>query len=166
MQKVLITGGAGFIGSHLTKILCAKGYSVIILDNLSPQIHGDSAQVPKWIDDLNVEFHNGCITQKADIEIALENVDIIVHLAAETGTGQPMYEIERYNQVNSQGTALLLDIVANSENHNIKQILLASSRSVYGEGAYSCPSCADNIRQCPDSRTPEALANELWDPLV
>jgi dTDP-L-rhamnose 4-epimerase len=165
MQKVLITGGAGFIGSHLTKILCAKGYSVIILDNLSPQIHGDSAQAPKWIDELNVEFHNGCITRKADIEIALENVDIIVHLAAETGTGQSMYEIERYNQVNSQGTALLLDIIANSENHNIKQILLASSRSVYGEGAYSCPSCADNIRQCPDSRTPEALANELWDPL-
>jgi len=165
MQKVLITGGAGFIGSHLTKILCAKGYSVIILDNLSPQIHGDSAQAPKWIDELNVEFHNGCITQRADIEIALENVDIIVHLAAETGTGQSMYEIERYNQVNSQGTALLLDIIANSENHNIKQILLASSRSVYGEGAYSCPSCADNIRQCPDSRTPEALANELWDPL-
>jgi len=165
MQKVLITGGAGFIGSHLTKILCAKGYSVIILDNLSPQIHGDSAQAPKWIDELNVKFHNGCITQRADIEIALENVDIIVHLAAETGTGQSMYEIERYNQVNSQGTALLLDIIANSENHNIKQILLASSRSVYGEGAYSCPSCADNIRQCPDSRTPEALANELWDPL-
>jgi dTDP-L-rhamnose 4-epimerase len=165
MQKVLITGGAGFIGSHLTKILRAKGYAVIILDNLSPQIHGDSAHAPEWMEALNVEFHKGCITQKSDIETVLQNVDIIVHLAAETGTGQSMYEIERYNQVNSQGTALLLDIIANSTNHNIKRIMLASSRSVYGEGAYTCPTCADDIRQCPDSRTAQALANELWDPL-
>jgi dTDP-L-rhamnose 4-epimerase len=165
MQQVLITGGAGFIGSHLTKILCSKGYSVRILDNLSPQIHGDAAQAPEWMDTLNVEFHKGCITKRRDIEVALDNIDIIVHLAAETGTGQSMYEIEKYNQVNSQGTALLLDIIANSKNHNVKRVLLASSRSVYGEGAYTCPTCADNIRQCPDSRTPQALANELWDPL-
>jgi dTDP-L-rhamnose 4-epimerase len=164
MQRVLITGGAGFIGSHLTKILCSKGYAVSILDNLSPQIHGDSAQAPEWMDTLKVEFHKGCITKRIDIEVALKNIDIIVHLAAETGTGQSMYEIEKYNQVNSQGTALLLDIVTNSKTHNVKRILLASSRSVYGEGAYNCHPCGEKI-QYPDARSPSDLASNKWDPV-
>ncbi|MEP0177287.1 MAG: NAD-dependent epimerase/dehydratase family protein [Paraglaciecola sp.] len=165
MQHVLITGGAGFIGSHLTKELCSKGYSVRILDNLSPQIHGDSAQIPEWVDDLSVEFHRGCITNRADVKNALEDIDIVIHLAAETGTGQSMYEIQKYNDVNSQGTAVLLDIIANKETKSVKRILLASSRSVYGEGAYTCSNCADKTRQCPDSRTAQVLAEEKWDPL-
>jgi dTDP-L-rhamnose 4-epimerase len=162
MKKILVTGGAGFIGSHLCPILINSGFSIVILDNLSPQIHGKMATPPSWIEELNCTFIFGSVTNRKDLEIALEDVDGIVHLAAETGTGQSMYEIEKYNQVNSQATALLLDIITNNDQLNIKRILLASSRSVYGEGAYECRSCADNQRIFPKPRTPEALTAEKW----
>jgi dTDP-L-rhamnose 4-epimerase len=137
-KRILITGGAGFIGSNLTLKLINKGYSITILDNLSPQIHGDdpdnSSPLYKSIKD-KVYFIKGTVTSKQDWEKVIKGQDIIVHLAAETGTGQSMYEIHKYVDVNVNGTAIMLDILANQQ-HNVKKVIIASSRSIYGEGKY------------------------------
>lgn len=165
MNKVLITGGAGFIGSHLTRHLLATGATVRILDSLSPQIHGSVPHGLDWLLDGGVDFMRGSVIDRRDLEAALDGVSHIVHLAAETGTGQSMYEIARYNQVNSQGTALLFDVLANSP-HGVQRIVLASSRSVYGEGTYACESCgAKDERQYPRARTSQQLANHQWEPI-
>ena len=138
MKNILITGGAGFIGSHLTVKLVSKGYNITILDNLSKQIHGENQDSVLYnsIKDKTT-FILGDICSKSDWEKALKGQDAVIHLAAETGTGQSMYEITRYNEVNIIGTAHLLNILANQE-HTIKKILVASSRSIYGEGKYLC----------------------------
>ncbi len=138
MKNILITGGAGFIGSNLTLKLIQKGYNVTVLDNLSPQIHGEDAENKSvlFLSIKNkVKFIKGCVTQKKDWQIALEGQDAIIHLAAETGTGQSMYEIEKYTNVNIGGTSIMLDILANTQ-HSIQKIIIASSRSIYGEGKY------------------------------
>lgn len=159
MTKLLITGGAGFIGTQLTRLALAEGHSVRILDNLSEQIHGQDAQFEP---PAGVEFQRGDVASRADVESALQGIDTIVHLAAETGTGQSMYEIERYYRVNVQGTALLFDILANQA-HSVRNVVLASSRSVYGEGAYLCYACDPaGARRFPDSRTPERLETRQW----
>jgi dTDP-L-rhamnose 4-epimerase len=138
MKNILITGGAGFIGSNLALKLLNKGYKVTVLDNLSPQIHGDNPQqsspLYKSIED-KVTFIKGTVTSKQDWLTALEGQDIIVHYAAETGTGQSMYEIQKYVDVNVNGTAIMLDLLANT-NHQVKKVVVASSRSIYGEGKY------------------------------
>jgi dTDP-L-rhamnose 4-epimerase len=137
-KNILITGGAGFIGSNLALKLIEKGYSITVLDNLSKQIHGSN---PKLTSPLyqsivdKVNFIEGTVTSADDLKRAIENQDMIVNLAAETGTGQSMYQIWHYTNVNIGGTALLLDILANSK-HNVKKIIIASSRSIYGEGKY------------------------------
>ncbi|MCW2411749.1 MULTISPECIES: NAD-dependent epimerase/dehydratase family protein [unclassified Sphingobium] len=160
-QRILITGGAGFIGSHLTRLALEAGRTVRVLDNLSPQIHGDNAvfeAVP------GVDFIKGDVTVREDLERALAGISTVVHLAAETGTGQSMYEIERYYRTNVQGTALLFDVLANSA-HDVDNIVLASSRSVYGEGAYLCHACELEGRRCfPKSRSPDELARHEWAP--
>lgn len=135
-RNILITGGAGFIGSNLALKLIEKGYSVTVLDNLSPQIHGEYSPLYKSIKD-KVNFIKGTVLSYGDWKKALEGVDIVVHLAAETGTGQSMYEIEKYTDVNIKGTSIFLDILAN-EKHSIKKMIIASSRSIYGEGKYKC----------------------------
>lgn len=138
MKNILITGGAGFIGSHLSLHLIQKGYSITVLDNLHTQIHGANPDEtsPLFQSIKNkVRFIKGDVTNKEDWKTALENQHIIVHLAAETGTGQSMYEIERYTQVNVIGTSILLDLLTNS-NHTIEKIVVASSRAIYGEGKY------------------------------
>lgn len=162
MANILITGGAGFIGGHLTRLARAAGHEVRLLDNLSPQIHGDN---PSFASPPGVEFVRGDVTCRADLEQALHDIDSVVHLAAETGTGQSMYEIDRYYRVNVQGTAVLLDILANQA-HSVRNIVLASSRSVYGEGAYLCRACdADGGKRCfPGTRTAEQLAAHDWNP--
>jgi dTDP-L-rhamnose 4-epimerase len=138
MKNILITGGAGFIGSNLALKLINSGYTVTVLDNLSSQIHGDKPELtsPLYnsIKDI-VKFIHGSVTSRSDWESALNDQDIVVHFAAETGTGQSMYSIEKYCDVNIQGTAIMLDILANNPS-NIKKIVLASSRSIYGEGKY------------------------------
>ena len=121
-MNILITGGAGFIGSNLALKLIEKGHLLTVLDNLSKQIHGDD---PK----------NTSPLFKSDLEKAINNQDVIVHLAAETGTGQSMYQIQHYIDVNIGGTALMLDILTNTS-HNVKKVVIASSRSIYGEGKY------------------------------
>ncbi|QKJ31468.1 NAD-dependent epimerase/dehydratase family protein [Mucilaginibacter mali] len=138
MKNILITGGAGFIGSNLALRLLSKGYSVRILDNLSPQIHGTNPEKtsPLFISIKDkLEFIKGSVTVKADWEKAIAGQDVIVHFAAETGTGQSMYEIERYTEVNIQGTAIMLDMLVNTPN-NVNKVVIASSRSIYGEGKY------------------------------
>ena len=113
MKNILITGGAGFIGSNLDLKLVRKGYEVTVLDSLSPQIHGDrpekTSPLFQSIRD-KVRFINGTVTSREDWMKVIEGQDAIIHLAAETGTGQSMYEIERYVDVNIGGTALMLDI--------------------------------------------------------
>lgn len=138
MKNILVTGGAGFIGSNLALKLIEKGYNVTVLDNLSPQIHGEN---PEYTSPLyqsvkdNVKFIKGSVTSREDWMKALEDVECVVHLAAETGTGQSMYEIEKYVGVNIGGTALLLDILTNTK-HNVRKVVVAESRAIYGEGRY------------------------------
>lgn len=138
MKNILITGGAGFIGSNLACQLIKKGYNITVLDNLSPQIHGEnpaeSSPLFRSIKD-KVNFIYGTVTSKDNWETALKDQDVIVHYAAETGTGQSMYEIQKYVDVNINGTAIMLDILANQE-HSVKKVVVASSRSIYGEGKY------------------------------
>ena len=161
MGLILISGGAGFIGTHLTRHALDAGKRVRILDNLSPQVHGPDASLTP---PEGAEFFRGDVTVRADWERALEGVDTVIHLAAETGTGQSMYEIDRYYRVNVQGTALLFDILANSS-HGVANVILSSSRSVYGEGAYVCSACSPSGRRCyPLPRSPKQLAEHDWSP--
>lgn len=140
MKNILITGGAGFIGSNLALRLIDKGYNVTVLDNLSEQIHGKNPEIDSPLFQSiadKVIFIKGEVTVREDWKKAIDNQDAIIHLAAETGTGQSMYEIERYVKVNIGGTALMLDLLANSK-HNVKKVIVASSRAIYGEGKYFC----------------------------
>lgn len=138
MKNILITGGAGFIGSNLALKLISKGYNVTVLDNLSPQIHGIN---PKQTSPLflsikdKVKFIEGTVTNAEDWKKALEGQDAVVHYAAETGTGQSMYEVQKYVEVNVNGTSLMLDLLVNGD-YSIKKVIIASSRSIYGEGKY------------------------------
>lgn len=145
MKKVLITGGAGFIGSNIALKLIAKGYSVTVLDSLSKQIHGNNPDETSPLYNNvkgKVNFILGDVNSREDLTKALDGVNYVIHLAAETGTGQSMYEIEKYVNTNIGGTALLLDILTNTQ-HNVKRVVVAESRAIYGEGKYHCPKCGD-----------------------
>jgi dTDP-L-rhamnose 4-epimerase len=159
MARILITGGAGFIGTHVARMALAAGHEVTLLDNLSPQVHDPAV---RYQPPSGAIFRRGDVTKREDFEASLEGIDTIIHLAAETGTGQSMYEIERYYAVNVQATALFFDILANQA-HSVGNIVLASSRSVYGEGAYLCRECAaDGARRFPRARSPRQLQAHQW----
>ncbi len=137
MKNVLISGGAGFIGSRLCEKLFERGYKVTILDNLSTQIHGDNdSSLLEKIKDKCI-FIKGDVRNKSDWIKAIKNQDFIIHLAAETGTGQSMYDISNYTEVNVLGTAKMLEALSETRS-KVKKIILASSRAVYGEGKYMC----------------------------
>lgn len=157
MINILITGGAGFIGSNLALKLIARGYKVTILDSLSKQIHGDlpeeTSPLYQSVKD-KVTFIRGSVTSREDWLKALEGQEAVIHLAAETGTGQSMYEIEKYVDTNIGGTALLLDILTNTK-HTIKRVLVAESRAIYGEGKYYCENCGNVY---PTDRRDEDMA--------
>ncbi|WP_454937009.1 NAD-dependent epimerase/dehydratase family protein [Capnocytophaga leadbetteri] len=138
MEKILITGGAGFIGSNLALALLKRGHQVTVLDNLSEQIHGKNPEEtsPLYLSIKDkVRFIKGTVACRETLQKAIADNTIIVHLAAETGTGQSMYEIQHYTDVNIGATALLLDILTN-EKHLVKKVVVASSRAIYGEGKY------------------------------
>lgn len=139
-MKVLITGGAGFIGSALAIALVGRGDEVTVLDNFSPQIHGDDPKRSELVRRLpaSVRILEGDVRVREDWLRALQGQEVVVHLAAETGTGQSMYEIDRYVDVNIRGTSLLLDILARKESgsESVRRLVVASSRSIYGEGKY------------------------------
>lgn len=162
MAKILITGGAGFIGSNLALELNSRGHEVTVLDNLSEQIHGNEPEKKSKLF-LNIKdkvtFIKGSVTDIDTCRVALENQTILVHFAAETGTGQSMYEIEKYCNVNIIGTANLLQIIANEEN-SIEKVIIASSRSIYGEGAYENET---GEKQYPKHRSLKDMENGNYD---
>lgn len=139
MERILITGGAGFIGSRLSLCLVEQGYEVTVLDNLSKQIHSDAPEQSFLYNSIKdkVSFIHGDVRSLSDWQKAIDGNDVIVHLAAETGTGQSMYQIDKYVEVNCGGTAKMLDVLANSQ-HNVRKVIVASSRAIYGEGKYLC----------------------------
>ena len=160
MKNILITGGAGFIGSNLTIKLVSLGYNVTILDNLSRQIHEEDSPFYQSVKEIS-NFIKGDVRNKLDWDKALDGQDAVIHLASETGTGQSMYEIERYNDVNILGTANLLDFLTNKE-HTIKKLIIASSRSIYGEGKYFCKN--DGVVY-PNQREDKNMSKEKFNPL-
>jgi len=130
--RILITGGAGFIGSHLADELLEHGYRVRALDNLAEQVHGPAAARPGYLHP-DVELVRGDVRDPAAVRAALDDVDAVFHFAAVVGVGQSMYEIARYTDVNNLGTAVLLEALAEKP---VRRLLVASSMSVYGEGLY------------------------------
>lgn len=161
VKTCLITGGLGFIGLNVTRDLIHYGWNVTLLDNLSPQIHGEVPCIgDPVLESPRVEVLRGDVRDAALLKTALLRADAVIHLAAETGTAQSMYQVAHYNAVNSQATALLMDILAN-EPHSIRKIVLASSRAIYGEGAYRC---GEHGAVFPYPRTLKEFQAGLWDP--
>ncbi len=159
MKNILITGGAGFIGSRLCERLFEKDYNITVLDNLSPQIHeNDESTLYRKIKG-KCKFINGDVRSKKDWQKALKGQEIVVHFASETGTGQSMYELEKYNDVNIKGTSNMLEVLSTS-NHSIKKIILSSSRSVYGEGKYKSK---NQLIQYPKSRKINDLEKGIFN---
>ena len=158
-QRVLITGGAGFIGSHLTDHLLNEGYPVRILDSLEPQVH-PSGKRPDYLS-KEAELIIGSIEDRKSLVAALEGCDSIIHLASIVGVGQSMYEIERYTKANVLGTASLLQTLVDGKRRPSK-LIVASSMSLYGEGQYRCASCEKD--RTPALRPIEQLEKRDWEP--
>jgi dTDP-L-rhamnose 4-epimerase len=134
-NQILITGGAGFIGSHLADALLARGHRVRALDNLSPQVHGGDSARPDYLN-KEIELVCGDVRDPETMRRALRGVDVVYHLAAAVGVGQSMYEIAQYTATNNLGTAVLLEALAAKP---VAQLIVASSMSIYGEGLYRSP---------------------------
>ena len=160
-MRVLVTGGAGFIGSWLVDALIKNGYAVTVIDNLSPAIHGALPRLEvEWLHSGAAEFVRADIRDAAVMDGILARVDAVVHLAAETGTGQSMYQISHYYDVNQQATAALFEAVGTRHRH-VKRIILASSRSIYGEGAYEL----DGRVITAKPRTVERMRSARFEPV-
>lgn len=159
MERILITGGAGFIGSWTVDKLIEKGYKVTILDNLEPQVH---KTFPNYLN-KEAEFVKGDVTNPEDWKKVLESCDAIIHLAAMVGVGQGQYEPERYMRVNNYGTALMYKILINMKKDNKtlpEKIIVASSKATYGEGAYVCE---EHGEVYPKLRSLENLERKDWE---
>ncbi|TFD55126.1 NAD-dependent epimerase/dehydratase family protein [Cryobacterium frigoriphilum] len=156
-MKILVTGGAGFIGSHVVDILLGQGHEVRVYDKLVEQVH--SGNGPRYVSE-DAEFIYGEMNDAEGLTTALKGVDQIVHLAAEVGVGQSMYEISRYVDANTGGTARLLDVIVNSK-HEVSKIVVASSMSIYGEGSYWC---AEHGAIAPRLRSEAQLRERRWEP--
>ncbi|VWX63238.1 NAD-dependent epimerase/dehydratase [Burkholderiales bacterium 8X] len=155
-QHVLITGGAGFIGSHLADELLAKGYRVRVLDNLAPQVHGEDARRPDYLDP-QVELLIGDVCDPAAVRNALRGIDAVYHFASAVGVGQSMYEVVHYTRVNNIGTAVLLEALIEKP---VEQLVVASSMSLYGEGLYRNPAGETRI---VGERSLEQLKRGEWE---
>lgn len=154
--NILVTGGAGFIGSHLVDALIEKGHQVRILDSLVSQVHEDG--LPEHLNP-SAEFVRGDVCDPTIVEKALEDVNVVFHEAAEVGVGQSMYEVQRYVRANDLGTAVLLENII-KRRHKIKKLIVASSMSIYGEGAYRCAACG---RVYPQLREDVQLLDRRWE---
>jgi dTDP-L-rhamnose 4-epimerase len=154
--RILITGGAGFIGSHLTDRLLEQGYRVRILDMLAPQVHGKSLRPPTYLS-LEAEFMRGDIRDPDAAEKALKGVNAVFHFAATVGVGQSMYQIRHYSDVNAIGTAVLLEALAH---HPVERLVVASSMSIYGEGLYKT-SNGETVETA--ARSLSQLKSRQWD---
>jgi len=161
-MRVLITGGAGFIGSHLADRLLAEGHEVRALDNLDPQVHAVGGR-PDYLDG-EVELQVGDVRDHEAVGRALDGVDAVVHFAAAVGVGQSMYEIERYTSINSIGAAVLLEETV-ERRERIRKLLVASSMSIYGEGQYRNPQTGES-GLAPGIRPESQLAARDWNVLA
>jgi dTDP-L-rhamnose 4-epimerase len=157
-KKVLVTGGAGFIGSHLGDALLRRGHSVRIYDNLTPQVH--PAGLPDYLA-RDIEIVRGDMRHTDRLREAVRNVDVIFHLAAAVGVAQSMYEIAHYIGVNTQGTANLLQVLLDTR-IKVEKLIVASSMSIYGEGRYLCAACGE---VAPPVRSQQQLLRKEWDTL-
>ena len=157
-KRVLITGGAGFVGSHTADALLAAGHQVRILDNLTSQVHpnGQFSYIPK-----DVEFMRGDMRNQSQVEKAIEGMDVIFHLAAAVGVGQSMYQIADYTATNNLGTANLLQAIVDTRMQPEK-IVVASSMSIYGEGKYVCSECGE---VAPAPRPLQQMKEKKWETL-
>jgi dTDP-L-rhamnose 4-epimerase len=160
-MKILVTGGAGFIGSYLSEKLKQRGDTVKILDNFHPQIHGLTPNLSvKWLQDC--ELFRGSVEDLDLLQKAAKDADRVVHLAAETGTGQSMHEVRRYGDVNLTGTVNLCHLIANGKLPNLKSVVVASSRAIYGEGKYHCETHGTVY---PQPRERDRLQKGLFEPI-
>jgi dTDP-L-rhamnose 4-epimerase len=155
---ILVTGGAGFVGSHLVDALLGAGHRVRVLDSLDPQVHGDGVRQPEYLH-AGAELMVGDVRDRTAVARALEGVDVVFHQAAAVGVGQSMYEIERYVSVNSVGAAVLLEGVVERRGQ-IRKMIVASSMSIYGEGAYET---AAGERVHPGLRSEDDLAARRFE---
>src|SRR5262245_31513458 len=157
IRHVLVTGGAGYIGSHLVDALVRREYRVTVLDNLEPQVHR-SGTWPSYANP-KARYVQGDVRDRAVFEPLVLEADAVVHFGAAVSVGQSMYQVDRYVDVNTRGTALLLDILVNAK-HHVEKVLVASSIGVYGEGAYEC---ATHGAVAPKIRSEEKLAAREWE---
>ncbi|MFB3814655.1 MAG: NAD-dependent epimerase/dehydratase family protein [Terriglobales bacterium] len=158
VRRVLITGGAGFLGSHLADKLLSRGYAVRIFDNLAPQVHPNG--IPEYLSP-EVEFIRGDMRDLDRLRDAVRDVDAVFHLAAAVGVGQSMYEIFHYMGVNTLGTASLLQALLDTR-ADLQKLVVASSMSIYGEGKYLCADCGETA---PPPRDGQQLRNKQWEPV-
>ncbi|HEX3599549.1 MAG TPA: SDR family NAD(P)-dependent oxidoreductase [Lacipirellulaceae bacterium] len=158
MKKILITGGAGFVGSHLADALLKQGHEVRVFDNLSPQVH--ERGLPDYLAG-EAHFVHGDLRDIDAVRDAVRDIEAIFHFGAAVGVGQSMYEIAHYIGVNTQGTANLLQAVLDAGS-KIEKLVVASSMSIYGEGRYLCVECGEVT---PNERTQTQLKEKLWEPV-
>jgi dTDP-L-rhamnose 4-epimerase len=156
VERVLITGGGGFVGSHLTDLLLERGYAVRVFDNLDAQVHGHER--PSYLSP-DAEFIEGDVRNPDQVADALRDIDAVYHLAAAVGVGQSMYEIRHYCDANVMGTATLLEALL-SRRDTIRKLVVASSMSIYGEGSYECPDCGV---VAPGVRGDAQLREQQWE---
>ena len=157
-MRVLVTGGAGFIGSHTTDALVHRGHSVRVFDNLDTQVHPTGS----WPNYLHVDAERvqGDVRNWDQVAAAVRDMDAVIHLAAAVGVGQSMYDIRRYVDVNAVGGATVLDVLANTS-HRVRRLVVASSMSIYGEGAYTCTACG---LASVTARTVSQMHARDWEP--
>jgi len=158
MKEILITGGAGFIGSHLGRELLSRGYGIRVLDNLDPQVHGKVRGRPAGLDS-RIKFLKGDVTSPRDVERAFKGAEGVFHLAAAVGIGQSMYKIAHYVKANSLGGAVVLEALVRHR-LKIKKVVVASSMSIYGEGRYECVQCG---ALAPQLREERQMAAKNWE---